>query len=315
MDFNSKPFAPSLSALTIGNFDGVHLGHQALITRTIEESQRTSATPALLTFEPHPREFLGARPIPERICSIQEKLKRIESFGIKNITIEKFDKTFANLSAEEFLVSVKKHFSPTTIVVGKNFFFGKNREGTPDLLSKWGKAQNIKISVLEPVIIEGVVVSSSEIRRSIQEGELSRVKNLMGFNHVIECDVVPGDGRGKGLGFPTLNSPLPKLEGISKVCLPPHGVYITRTHLSDQGRPVALPSITNFGIRPTFYEAATNEFFESHVLSGWSDRLSFKHISVEFLDRLRPELRFASKDELIKQIQLDIATANLHHNI
>jgi riboflavin kinase/FMN adenylyltransferase len=124
----------------------------------------------------------------------------------------------------------------------------------------------------------------------------------------------PGDARGRDLGFPTLNSAPPKLDEqkySAKYCLPPHGVYITRVHMDGK----VLPSVTNFGIRPTFHNATEGEYFETYVLSGWDDRLSSKHFSVDFIDRIRPEQRFASKDELIQRIQQDISIARSSHGL
>jgi riboflavin kinase/FMN adenylyltransferase len=299
------------SSLTIGNFDGVHLGHQQLIKRVIELANASGTKPSLLTFEPHPREFLGIRPIPSRICSVEEKLRRIRSLGLENIIIQEFNDAFSNLTAQAFLAWIIKSFNPKHVVVGKNFFFGKNREGNPDLMQAWGEQTGVTLEILEPVLIDNTIISSSEIRRSIKEGEIIRANKLMNFNHRIDCEVVTGDGRGRHLGFPTLNSPLPKQDGKSHLCLPPHGVYITRAHVEEK----CFASVTNFGIRPTFHTGTSEEFFETHVLSEWSNRLSFKHLSVEFLDRIRPERRFSSKEQLIEQIQQDIAIAKKFHHL
>ena len=301
------------TSLTIGNFDGVHLGHRALIQKTLALAQIAKTRPSLLTFEPHPREFLKIRPVPRRICSVQEKSRRIKLLGIENMTVQNFDLAFSSLSGDEFLDFVGKTFNPRHIIVGQNFYFGKNRQGDLKLLSAWSISQGIELEIVPPVCLDGNVVSSSEIRRAIESGEIIRASQLMGFTHRIDCEVVSGEGRGKTLGFPTLNSPLPRYPGIGEICLPPHGVYITNLHAGE----ATYPAITNFGNRPTFHAGSTEEFFETFLLNLNSNQgepcMSFKQVTVEFLDRIRPERRFANKDELIQQIQLDVRLARQYH--
>lgn len=297
-------------SLTIGNFDGVHLGHRALIGRVIELSQKKNPT-AVLTFDPHPREFLGIRPIPARLCSEEEKKRRILSLGIDEMFVQKFDKDFSNLTAEEFLNWLVSKFDPEHVVVGKNFFFGKNRGGNPQVLLDWGKKSGVHVEVLEPVLHDGIIVSSTEIRVHVHSGNIKLANKICGFDFSLPMDTESGDARGRELGFPTLNSSPPQLSEPAKFCLPPHGVYVTRIRMGEK----VLPSITNFGIRPTFHNATEGEYFETHVLSGWEDRLSSKHFTVDFIDRIRAEQRFNNKEELIQRIQEDIRIARSQHSL
>lgn len=298
-------------SITIGNFDGVHLGHRALIERVIELSSGAPSLPTVLSFEPHPREFLGIRPIPERLCSLEEKKRRINSLGIQDVFIQKFDQAFANLTAEEFLQWLSNEFHPKHIVVGNNFFFGKNRGGNPKVLELWGKKNNIHVEVMEPLQHDNIIVSSTEIRIHIQSGNIKLAQKICGFEFSLPMLIQSGDARGRELGFPTLNSKPPELPTPAKYCLPPHGVYVTRIRVGEK----TFPSITNFGIRPTFHNATEGEYFESHVLSEWDECLSSKHLSVDFIDRIRPEQRFSTKEELIQRIQEDIRIAKHLHKL
>jgi riboflavin kinase/FMN adenylyltransferase len=300
------------SSLTIGNFDGVHLGHQELIKRVLNFSAKNKCEPKLITFEPHPREFLGIRPIPSRICSLKEKKRRINLFGISQIEVLNFDEKFSNQVPLDFLVWLTKTYNPRHIVVGKNFYFGKNRGGDTGLLKNWGEKENILIEIVEALKINDVTVSSSEVRHQIQEGKILKANFLMGIPLHFDLDVVSGDHRGRTMGVPTLNSPPPQdINSSSRFCLPPHGVYITRAYIDGQN----YASLTNFGIRPTFHTSEEGEFFETHLLNYPHKELSCKSLSVEFLDRIRAELRFSSKEELLQRIQEDIRIARAFHSL
>ena len=152
------------SSLTIGNFDGVHLGHQELIMRVLDFAKKNNCEAKLLTFEPHPREFLGIRPIPNRICSLNEKKRRIASFGLTQVEVLKFNEAFSNQSPFEFLIWIKAQYNPIHIVVGKNFYFGKNRGGDVQLLSEWGRKENIQIEIVEALKIDSITVYACHIR-------------------------------------------------------------------------------------------------------------------------------------------------------
>ncbi|MEZ4814072.1 MAG: riboflavin biosynthesis protein RibF [Bdellovibrionota bacterium] len=297
-------------SITIGNFDGVHLGHRALIKRVTELSN-AQTTPMVLSFDPHPREFLGIRPIPARLCSLEEKKRRINELGITEIHIQKFDKAFSDLSAEEFLKWLRDNFNPKHIVVGTNFFFGKNRGGNTQVLQEWGSQNKIHTEVLQPIEHDSIIVSSTEIRVHIQSGNIKLANKICGFDYALPMTAQHGDARGRELGFPTINSAPPQLESPALYCLPPHGVYVTLLRIENQ----LFPAITNFGIRPTFHNATEGEYFETHILSGWDDRLSSKHFTVYFLDRIRPEQRYSDKNELILRIQEDIKIARTLHKL
>lgn len=301
------------SSLTIGNFDGVHLGHQELIKRVLDFAKKNNCEAKLLTFEPHPREFLGIRPIPTRICSLSEKKRRIATLGLTQVEVLKFNEAFSNQSPFEFLSWIKAQYNPKHIVVGKNFYFGKNRGGDVQLLSEWGKKESIQVEIVEALKTDSITVSSSEVRHQIQEGKILKANALMGLPLHYDLEVISGDHRGRTMGVPTLNSPPPRNQApsSSRFCLPPHGVYITRSFIDGQ----SYASITNFGIRPTFHTSDEGEFFETHLLNYPHQELSCNHLSVEFLDRIRAELRFSSKEELLQRIQEDIRISKAFHNL
>jgi riboflavin kinase/FMN adenylyltransferase len=255
---------------------------------------------------------LGIRPIPSRICSLKEKKRRINLLGISQVEVLNFDEKFSNQIPLEFLAWLKKTYQPRHIVVGKNFYFGKNRGGDTELLKNWGKNENIHIEIVEALKIDDATVSSSEVRHQIQEGKILKANFLMGLALRFDLDVVSGDHRGRTMGVPTLNSPPPlRPNSSSRYCLPPHGVYITRSLIEGQ----TYASLTNFGIRPTFHTSEEGEFFETHLLNYPHKELSCKSLSVEFLDRIRAELRFSSKEELLQRIQEDIHIARAFHSL
>ena len=260
------------SSLTIGNFDGVHLGHQELIKRVLDFAEKNNCEAKLLTFEPHPREFLGIRPIPTRICSLQEKKRRIATLGLTQVEVLKFNEAFSNQSPFEFLSWIKAQYNPKHIVVGKSFYFGKNRGGNIQLLKEWGEKENIQVEIVEALKTDSITVSSSEVRHQIQEGKILKANALMGLPLHYDLEVISGDHRGRTMGVPTLNSPPPRNQApsSSRFCLPPHGVYITRSFIDGQ----SYASITNFGIRPTFHTSDEGEFFETHLLNYPHQELS-----------------------------------------
>ena len=302
-------------ALTIGNFDGVHRGHQVLLQKTIEYSTSKQIESIAYTFEPHPRELLGSRPIPERLCTPEDKIQKLKSFGIQKVHVQTFDRQFSDLTAIEFLTLLKNDFNPRYVVVGENFFFGRNRSGSSLDLINWGKSHQIDIEILPTIEIDGLKVSSSEIRTALNEGLIQKVNKMCGYPYSVSGIQVQGDGRGRVIGIPTLNLSVPRIRKRDSVdislCLPPHGVYVTLVKIENST--IEYPAITNFGIRPTFYKEVGDEFFESHVLIPWVKPMSESKITVKFLDRIRSEQRFASQDELLKQIQIDIAFARSFH--
>ncbi|NCN27856.1 bifunctional riboflavin kinase/FAD synthetase [bacterium] len=296
------------TALTIGNFDGVHKGHRALVdvlrdwrSNQVEpDSIKTMA----MTFEPHPREVLSGKPV-ERLCTSHERSQRLQRAGIDEVRLIAFSKEYATIPAIEFF---EKHVvgshNVAFIAVGYNFYFGHNREGTPEKILEWSKEKGIQAKLVKGIEADGETISSTRIRKLIASGHLPAASRLLGRDYSISGEVEQGDQRGRLLGFPTANL-YPSSGKIGDLCMPATGVYLTTCTIVEEGR--SFPSVTNVGFKPTIGE---NKPFciESHVL-GFQGNLYGKLITVEFKDRIRSEKKFDSLDALKLQIQEDIEIA------
>lgn len=291
--------------LSLGNFDGVHRGHQALLHRLAEFRRRKGGNARLgvLSFEPHPVEFLRPGTFVPRLSPENEKRDLIRRFGIDDLHVLKFDPTLAQMSAKDFFDQVLiAGFRPTFLVVGQNFFFGHGRGGSPGNILDWSRQIGIEAEVQSPIEADGDVVSSTRIRKLLAEGQTVAASRLLGRDYALTGAVVAGDRRGRQLGFPTANLNLPTL-GVGQRCFPKRGVYLTASTTGDG----TFPSITNVGVKPTVSDLQ-NLVVETHILDFSSD-IYGKTLRVEFRDRLRDEKRFSSIDELKAQIAIDVATA------
>ncbi|RHH24807.1 bifunctional riboflavin kinase/FAD synthetase [Desulfovibrio legallii] len=288
--------APAGTGVTIGNFDGLHLGHQALIRRTLEVCRQDGLTPVVLTFWPHPRLVLFPDQGHMPLCTRQDRLDRLTQLGVPQVLELPFDRDLAALDAAAF---VRRYLLPMNLrrlVVGYDFSLGRNRGGHVDVLRNLGAEAGFSVEQLAPVVVDGTVVSSTALRRLIGRGDVREAAVLLGRCHGFSGPVVHGDGRGKGLGFPTANLQYPQ------VVLPARGVYATRVTL--EGR--VWPSVTNVGHKPTF---GRNELtVEAFLLENCPD-LYGRTLRLDFVDRLRDERRFADAEELKAQINTDVAAA------
>ncbi len=291
------------TALTIGNFDGVHRGHAQLVKglsewrKSLEENSPSRCL--ALTFEPHPRNILCPDMPVSRLCDPNEKSQRLKQLGVDDVIIWKFDRDYSETSASEFFSQLQSQFNPSLITVGFNFHFGKNREGKPEKLLEWGREKGIDVQIVRPIEGDGELISSSRIRQLLEEGNIATANRLLGRDYSLSNRVVQGDRRGHLLGFPTANLEIPRVHGSSQ-CTPKPGVYITSTTL-ENGE--VHPSVTNIGVKPTV-SSEGKRLIESHILN-FSGDLYGKWLTVEFRDRLRDERRFGSIDELKEQIQED----------
>jgi len=282
---------------TIGNFDGVHRGHQAILARVLDRARVLGGTSVAITFDPHPLKILAPGRAPELITTRRQKLALIEAAGVDAVLVLRFDAALAATTAESFVEGcLRGALGAREVYVGANFNFGRGREGTADTLVSLCAARGIAAGRVEEVRFLGSPVSSSRIRRAVRAGEVELAGELLGRPFAVEGTVRHGAGRGAGLGFPTAN-----LECRNEL-VPQDGVYVTRT-LQGTAR---LPSVTNIGSRPTF---ADQEFaLETHLLDTQID-LYGRDIEVSFLARLRQELRFASADALVEQVRRDVERA------
>lgn len=294
------------AVLTIGNFDGVHLGHAKILSSVIEESKKTNGPACVYTFRPHPQEVLRPGTQVKLITLYDEKISLLESCGMDVVVEEPFSQEFFTLSAREFFDKVIVHgFKAVSLFVGHDFAFGKNREGNLDLLRKWCDEKKIRVTVLPPHEQEGEIVSSTRIRKLLLEGQVAAAARLMDRFFYYRGIVVKGDQRGRLLGFPTANL---KLEDKLEL---PRGVYATWAIVEKNGRREKVPSVTNVGVRPTFKDASDANTLqmvvECHLILPEGDTIDLygETLEVQFVDRFRDEKKFNSFEELKTQIGLD----------
>ncbi len=296
--FKSVTDFPSLTentSVAIGNFDGVHLGHQNILRVLTDEAKKKSLLPVILTFSPHPKKVVGKEPI-HMLQSMDQRLREIGRFPIHAAFIVKFDKKLANRTAQDFLENiVLKPLSAKEIIVGKNFCFGKNREGCTDTLFKLAKKLGFYVHSVPPVSVDGTIVSSSHIRKLLWEGAVEKAAAFLGRFYEIEGEVIKGKSRGKTLGFPTAN-----IQTSNEIT--PRGVFLSEVHLAGK----EYPSLTNIGVCPTFHQKDRN--IESYILNFDAD-LYGERIRIRFLKKIRDEILFDSPKDLSDQIQKDIQAA------
>jgi len=282
---------------TIGNFDGLHRGHQAILDQVLTRARALGGTSLVITFDPHPLKILAPERAPKMILTPTQKLRRIEEAGIDAVLVLPFDTSLAAVTAEAFVTDYLWHgLELKEVYVGANFNFGHGRAGNADLLVTLCERLCLRAGKVAEVRFLGSPVSSSRIRRAVQAGEVELTRELLGRPFAVEGTVGHGAGRGAGLGFPTANL-LPRNELI-----PQDGVYVTQAVLD--GRPV--PSVTNIGSRPTFADQAF--VVETHLLDAGGD-LYGRMLEIAFLARLRQELRFDSPQALVEQVRRDIERA------
>jgi riboflavin kinase/FMN adenylyltransferase len=288
------------SVLAIGNFDGIHLGHQAILRATVNRAHALSAVSTVLTFDPSPRRVLRPESAPLRLSTIAQRLEWFNALGIEAAVVLPFTLELARLSPEEFVEQILVHdLHVKTVLVGENFHFGHKQAGNVKLLKELGAKNGFEVMIIPPVEYHGEVVSSTIIRREIAEGDMSHAGRLLGRPFALTGEVVPGTGTGRKFTFPTLNL------AAEQELLPARGVYITRTVC--EGGTCGHRSVTNIGVRPTFNGSSLS--VETHLLD-FQPETTPKRIEVRFWERLREEKKFNGPEELRAQIAQDIAAAN-----
>lgn len=301
------------SVLTIGNFDGVHLGHQAIVNAILKKAHEIGGPACLFTFRPHPQEVLRPGNRVKLLTTYDEKVEILESFGLDVVVEQLFSQEFFTLTAREFFERVVvKAFQAKALFVGHDFAFGRNRDGNIETLKNWCKEKGIHLEVIPPFVLNGETVSSTAIREKLSRGEVAEASSLLGRPFFYRGSVVRGDQRGRLLGFPTANL---KLE--QKLALP-HGVYATWAIRKQGDRSIRIPSVTNVGIRPTFHPELSDlpVLIETHLILSESEfpDLYGETLEVQFAERFRDERKFSSFDELKTQIQQDRERAKAYFN-
>ncbi len=284
--------------VAIGNFDGVHLGHLRLIDETKRLAAARGGAAVLLTFDPHPARLLSPDFAPPLIAALPRKLRLLEEAGLDAVILQPFDWALAGTSPETFVRrDLVETLGAAAIVVGYDFTFGKGRAGTPEVLAKLG-ADDASVHIVSAVSRDGLVVSSSKVRELVLEGRVAPAADLLGRPFILDGVVVPGRGRGRTIGVPTANV-APHTE-----LLPAVGVYAVRAAAA--GIEGSWAGAANIGRKPTFGEEELT--VEVHLLDADVDVYG-KQMAVAFLERLRPERRFASAEELVAQIRRDVEDA------
>jgi riboflavin kinase / FMN adenylyltransferase len=284
------------TVLTIGNFDGVHLGHQSIFASVISEARELSATPAVLTFNPHPQYFFRHAE-PPLISAFEKKMELIQSCGIEAVFVAGANREFYALDAEAFVQEVLvESLNMVSVFVGHDFTFGKGKSGTIDLLVTMGQQYGFGVHEKSAVVADGMLVSSTMVRNLVQMGRVREASTLLGREFSVSGRVVRGAGRGRKLGYPTAN-----IDYSSRL-MPLGGVYVTWVEID--GR--RFYGVANLGNNPTF--GAGNFSFEVYILD-FDEDIYDRVIEVGFIDRIRHEIKFSGPDELIKQIRDDISVA------
>ncbi len=287
----------SKTALTVGNFDGLHLGHQKILRGVVERARAMGALAAAVTFDPHPLKILRPAEAPPLIATLAQRLAGLEQQGLEAALVLPFDREFAQLSPEEFVrgILVEK-LAMRAVLVGENFRFGYRQAGDVKSLAALGCRLGFDVHIVPPVVIRAEVVSSTAIRHAVQQGRVERAARLLGGPFVLTGEVRPGSGRGARILFPTLNL------AAEQELRPAIGVYATETRVA--GR--LYRSATNVGVRPTFDGKGLT--IESHVFD-FSEKIAAGPMEVHFWKRLREERKFSGPEALRAQIAKDLVRA------
>jgi phosphoribosyl 1,2-cyclic phosphate phosphodiesterase len=287
------------SVLAIGNFDGIHLGHQAILRAAVQRAAKTRDVATALTFDPSPRKVLRPESAPLRVSTNAQRMDWFGTVGLEAAVVLPFTLDLARISPEEFVEQILvRGLHVRAVLVGENFRFGHKQRGDVALLRELGARYGFAVEIIPPVALDGEIVSSTAIRREIAAGNVTHAARLLGRPFVLTGEIVSGTGTGRRFTFPTLNLK-PEQE-----LLPARGVYVTRTLL--EGESKSRRSVTNVGMRPTFNGASLS--VETHLLD-FSGEVTAKRMEVRFWKRLREEKKFAGPEELRAQITRDITSA------
>lgn len=285
--------------LAIGVFDGVHLGHQSVISTSARHAEAAGGTPVVVTFAPHPARVLRPEAAPRLLTATQHKIALIRELGVAHLLVINFDRAFAETPPEEFVLALVRHARALReICVGHEWSFGKNRAGNLSLLQTLGREHGFEVVGIPPVKVDGTVVSSTAIRRAVEEGELEQAARMLGREYTIVGTVERGAQLGRKLGFPTAN-----LSAHSEQ-FPPNGVYAAEAKLDG----ATLRGVVNLGTRPTVAGGEPRRLLEIHLFD--LDREIYgEEVEVRFERYLRPEKKFESLEDLAAQIARDVEAA------
>lgn len=292
-------------ALTVGNFDGVHKGHKALLEDLKHVSASYDLKSVVMTFDPHPRAILQPQlPFSGRLFPVEDLIEQMQDLAVDGLWIERFSKEFSELSAENFIEHFFKPLNIKYLLIGHDFRFGRGRSGSIDQLLSWCQKRGVQLKVFNPYFLDEERVSTSLIREYLFQGKPEEAAKLLGRPYVIKGHVKPGHNRGEGMGFPTAN-----LNISAPLC---NGVYITEAEVNGK----RYPSVTNVGLRPTVNEQQdfNNRNIETYILDQ-SMGLYDLDLSVHFYKYIRPEIKFETLKSLSQQIKSDVEQAKKYFGL
>ena len=293
---NIQSYSPEKeSILTIGTFDGVHIGHNKILTKLVEESKKNNLSSLIMTFFPHPRIVLQKSEEIKMIDTMDEKIHLFEKTGVDNLIIQPFDENFSKIRAKEFVEEILvKRLKIKHIIIGYDHRFGKDREASVDDLKKFGLNYMFTVEEIAAQEIHSIAISSTKIRNAILKGEIKKCNEYLGRNFMLTGEVVHGDGLGKKINFPTANIEIPETYKI----IPKNGVYLVKAIINSE----IYFGMMNIGVRPTI--GGKNKSLEIHFFN-FKDNIYNKTISVEIICKIRDEEEFSSIDELKIQLKKD----------
>jgi riboflavin kinase / FMN adenylyltransferase len=289
------------SVVSLGTFDGVHCGHQSILSELQKRAQKAGARATMVTFEPHPQLVLPdmSRPPQEVLTTIEEKIEILNNLGLDRLVVAHFSPAFASMNPEQFVIDILlAKLRMQEIIIGHDHAFGKNRSGNLALLRHLGEEKGFLVDSLPPLKVRDEIVSSTRIRHCLQQGDPEAAAAMLGRYYSINGLVIHGEGQGTGMGFPTIN-----LRPYSQYKLVPRpGIYISRTYLS--GKPYS--SVTYIGSKPTFDQF--ERVIETYIID-FEGHLYGQEVKIEFISFIREDAKFATTSALVEQIKKDIKIA------
>lgn len=289
------------TVVTIGTFDGLHLGHRDIIRHLNKEADKRNARNFVITFEPHPRKVLGYDNGIKLLTSLEEKKRFFELNGVENLLVVNFTKEFSQLSSAEFVEKwICNKIGVSHIVIGYDHKFGKGRDGDENLLREMGKEKGFTVSTVPPVKFDDITISSTKIRKLIADGEIKFANKLLGHNYTLRGTVVEGAKRGRTIGFPTANIG----NVFEDKLIPKKGVYAVKINIGG----ISYGGVMNIGCRPTFND--TEELMLEVFIFDFDENIYNINVELEFLEYLREEKKFDSKEALVEQLKKDAEIAN-----
>lgn len=295
---NDFPKDQKKCVLSIGNFDGIHCGHQSIVTQLKEIARQHNLVTTIVIFEPQPQEYFMTDVVPVRLTRLREKIIELRRLGIDRLVCLKFNPVLATYSAREFIQLIVGGLNSHHIVVGHDFRFGHKRQGDYLSLQAFSKELNFRLDVAKTCVFAGAKISSTRIRKALQDGDIQLVAQLLGRQYSISGRVVSGDKRGRTLGFPTANINLDRCVLLS-------GIYVTRVHLISRHKQAKLSyeAVSSIGKRPMFDGQGLR--LETYILD-FDESIYGQYIVVEFLQRLRAERKFPQLSDMVKAMQTDV---------